>query len=498
MSERSAVQNPMLNYADLVGWARLSRQEALKQRGGEGNWLLRPTFEAQLRALNPHVINDQRAAVVLRELSLVPATIEGNRRALEWMRGERSVFVDEERRERNVRLIDFENPNNNVFHVTDEWRQQGVVHANRADVVFLINGIPAAVAETKSAGKPDGIAIGVEQVRRYHERTPEMFIAPQVFEVTQMLDFYYGVTWNTSRKGLFNWRDDAPGDYEAKVTTFFDRERFLSVLQDYIVFQTRDDGLVKMILRQHQTRAVEKVVERVNDPAKRRGLVWHTQGSGKTLTMLTVAQQLLTRRAGGEKPTVLMLIDRNELEDQLTKNIVGHGITEFKVASDKRDLQGILASDYRGLVVSMIHKFDDIPGGVATRETVIVLVDEAHRTTGGHLGNYLMAALPGATYIGFTGTPIDRLSQGKGTFKVFGSDDPQGYLDKYSIAESIQDGTTVQLNYALAHSELLVNREILEQEFLELADAEGVSDVDELNEILGRAGGATEGSPERP
>ena len=135
----------------------------------------------------------------------------------------------------------------------------------------------------------------------------------------------------------------------------------------------------------------------------------------------------------------------------------------------------------------MIHKFDDIPANVNTRDSVVVLVDEAHRTTGGDLGNYLLGALPNATYIGFTGTPIDRLSKGQGTFKVFGSDDESGYLDKYSISESIKDGTTVTLNYALAPSGLLVDRELLEKKFLTLSEAEGISDVEELNAILDRA-----------
>ena len=150
-------------------------------------------------------------------------------------------------------------------------------------------------------------------------------------------------------------------------------------------------------------------------------------------------------------------------------------------------LENILASDYRGLIVSMIHKFDKRPADLNTRESVIVLIDEAHRTTGGDFGNYLMAAVPNATYIGFTGTPIDNLSKGEGTFKVFGKDDEQGYLDKYGIAESIEDGTTLRLNYALAPSGLRVDPEILDQEFLSLAEAEGVSDPDELNAILDRA-----------
>src|SRR5581483_11821258 len=153
----------------------------------------------------------------------------------------------------------------------------------------------------------------------------------------------------------------------------------------------------------------------------------------------------------------------------------------------KREMQEILASDYRGLVVAMIHKFDDIPANINTRESVVVLVDEAHRTTGGDVGNYLMGALPNATYIGFTGTPIDNLSRGKGTFKVLGVDDEQGYLDKYSIAESIEDGTTVKLHYALAPSHLLVDRETLEKRFLDRTEAQVISDVEELNAILDRA-----------
>ena len=312
-------------------------------------------------------------------------------------------------------------------------------------------------------------------------------MATQVFEVTELVRFFYGVTWNTSRKNLFDWRDEQPGNYERKVKAFFDRARFLRLLRDYIVFLGKDDEVTKVILRQHQTRAAEKVIDRVRDAAKRRGLIWHTQGSGKTLTMLTVASKLLREAHGDEKPTVLMLVDRNELETQLFKNVVGYGIGTVRVAESKRDLRDILGSDYRGLVVSMIHKFDDIPEKINTRQSVVVLVDEAHRTTGGDLGNYLMGALPNATYIGFTGTPVDNLSQGKGTFKVFGVDDPQGYLDKYSIAESVEDGTTVRLNYALAPSDLRVDRETLENKFLSLAETEGVSDIEELNAILDRA-----------
>jgi type I restriction enzyme, R subunit len=444
---------------------------------------------AQLQELNPIVVNAERAGEIVRKLSLLKSNIEGNRDALDWMRGEQSVFVPEENRERNVRLIDLDNPDNNVFQVTDEWRQQGVAFNKRADVMFLINGIPVAIAETKAASKQDGLEEGIQQLRDYHRETPEIMTTPQVFEVTHLVGFYYGVTWSLSRKNLFDWKEEVEGNYEQKVKAFFDRERFLRVLRDYVVFLTKDDELSKVILRQHQTRAVEKVIERVYDSQKRHGLIWHTQGSGKTLTMITIASKLLRKREGDstEKPTVLMLVDRNELEAQLFKNLAAYGIGNIEIAQNKRDLQQLLKTDYRGLVVSMIHKFDDIPADINKRESITVLVDEAHRTTGGDLGSYLLAAIPNATYIGFTGTPIDKLSHGRSTFAVFGKDDDKGYLDKYSIRESIEDGTTKKLNYALAPSELLVDRKTLEDQFLNLADAEGVSEISELNAILDRA-----------
>ena len=488
MSERSAVQEPMLKYADEIGWQSISPSEAMQMRGGDTTALyFFDTLKTQLLKLNKGIVDASNCAEVMRKLGLLKPTLAGNQEALLWMRGEKSTFVASENRERNVTLIDFENPDNNLFHVTDEWEQQNAAHRNRADVVFLINGIPVAVVEAKNAGKSDGLALGVDQIRRYHNETPEMFTTAQLFGVTQLTDLFYGVTWNTSRKNLFNWKTDESTNYEQKVKTFFNRDRFLKVLQQSIIFQSRDDQLTKIVLRQHQTRAVEKVVERVQDPNKRRGLVWHTQGSGKTLTMISIAARLLRGGEQREKPTVLMVVDRNELESQLFSNITGYGITTLEVAQSKDDLERILASDYRGLIVSMIHKFDKRPANLNTRESVAVLIDEAHRTTGGDFGNYLMAALPNATYIGFTGTPIDSLSKGEGTFKVFGVDDAQGYLDKYVISESIADGTTVQLNYALAPSTLWADREILDREFLNLADAEGVSDPDELNVILDRA-----------
>jgi type I restriction enzyme, R subunit len=487
-AETPCVQNPLIGYVSEpeIGWTYVPRDEAEERRGGENGSYFYDTLGDMLLELNRDVMDKELAAQVMQRMQNVRPSIEGNVTILSFMRGEQSIYHPIHKRELNFLLIDFETPGNNKFEVTDEWSYTNGKHTNRADIVFLINGVPVIVVETKAAHKLDGVAEGMEQIRRNHRETPEMLTQAQIFDVPNLLDWFYGVTWNTDRKNLFNWKDEQPGNYEKKVKVFFNRERILRLIKDYILFVKKDDDLKKFILRQHQTRAVEKVVERALDKDKRRGLVWHTQGSGKTFTMITAAEQLI-HQPELEKPTVLMLVDRNELETQLFQNLAAYGFGGLVVAERKTHLRDLLKSGHRGLIVTMIHKFEGMPADINTAGNIIILIDEAHRTTAGDLGNYLMAALPNATYIGFTGTPIDKTAKGTGTFKVFGTDDDKGYLDKYSMAESIEDGTTLRLNYTIAPNDMLVDQETLEKEFLSLAETEGMSDIEELNKILERA-----------
>jgi type I restriction enzyme R subunit len=488
ISERSAAQSPLIAYTTEIGWRPLSRNGALTERGGEGGTLLYKTLERKLLDLNPGVLTNENVREVIERIESARAGIEGNYEILRWLRGEQTVKVASEKRTRNVILLG-DQLEDNVFHVTGEWEYSNGLHTNRADVMFVINGIPVAIVETKHAGKSDAIDRGLKQIREYHDETPEMLTAPQVFDLTRVVEFYYGVTWSLDRKAVFNWKDEEAGNFEKKVKRFFGRDRFLRMLRDWILFYRKDDELRKIVLRQHQTRAVDKAIARSLDPEKSRGLVWHTQGSGKTFTMISTAEQLLEHPAlRNQKPTVLMIVDRTELEQQLFQNLTGYGLTA-EVARSKRKLRALLRGDgYRGLIVSMIHKFDGADANLSTRGDIFVLIDEAHRSvTGPTLGNYLVAALPNATILGFTGTPIDRTAYGEGTFKIFGRDDAEGYLDKYSIKESIEDGTTLRLNYTLAPSDLRVPTEILEREFLNLKEAEGISDIEELNTILEKA-----------
>jgi len=491
MSEWKIVQEPLIKYAKQIGWTYLTRDEAVALRQGEAGLFFYDILKEQLMNLNKGIINNEKANEIIKRLGNVKSSIEGNQEILQYLKGEKSIYYERDNRELNIRFIDFDNGNieNNQFHITDEWQYTNGKFTNRGDVIFLINGIPVIIAETKNANKREGIEEGIAQIRRYHSETPEMMASNQIFDVTHLLDFYYGVTWNLDRKGLFNWKDVEKGNFEKKVKTFFDKGRILQLIKDYIIFFRKNDVLSKIIMRQHQTRAVEKIVNRALEEKKKTGLIWHAQGAGKTFTMIIAAEKIL-QQPEFEKPTVIMLVDRNELESQLFRNLDAYGFKEgkgMKIADSKKELRELLSSDYRGLIVSMIHKFEDMPKDINKRDNIFVLIDEAHRTTTGDLGNYLMAALPDATYFGFTGTPIDKILYGKGTFKIFGKEDEKGYLDKYSIAESIEDGTTLPLHYTLAPSEIRVPKEMLEKEFFALMEKEGVSDVEELNKLLDKA-----------
>ncbi len=494
-TEHKTVQARILAYAEATGWTLVSREEAERRRGFDPkvppadrarnrSLFFDNLLDAQVREFNPRYAESKGA--LLGQFCHLHTDIYGNREFVEHLRNRGKFFDPEEKRERDLTLIDYDDPARNVYEVTEEWAFHNGHYGTREDVVFLINGIPVLVIECKNANKDEAIALGVDQIRRYHRETPELFVSQQLFTATDAIGFSYGVSWNTVRRNIFNWKHEEVGKLEAKVQSFCAIPQVLAFLKDYIVFAEKDEELNKYILRQHQTGAVEATVGRALDPKRTRGLVWNTQGSGKTFTMIK-ASEMLFRAPEADKPTVLLMIDRNELEDQMLKNLAALGLGNLEHASSIARLNQLLRDDYRGIIVTMIHKFRDMPANLNLRKNIYVLIDEAHRTTGGDLGNFLMAALPNASFIGFTGTPVDKTVYGKGTFKTFGCEDDQGYLHKYSIADSIEDGTTLPLYYQLAPNEMLVPHETLDKEFLSLAEAEGVADIEELNKILERA-----------
>ena len=495
ISEAGTVQFPMVKHAVEIGWTPIDPDDARQKRGGDSGMLFRDELAAKLAKFNPWLKPDAVRSII-ETIDAIPATIEGNRDVLAWLRGEKSWYDEEEKRHRHVKLIDFETSSVNSFYVSWEWTLKPPARkGNRADVMFVVNGVPVCIVEHKNPKDGDAIERGIKQLRRYELETPELIGSPQLFNVTHLLDYWYGVTWNVTRRDMARWKQTPDEAYRFAVQAFFEPTDFLRTLQHWILFYVQDSETRKSVLRQHQRRAVDLVADRCADPNKTRGLVWHTQGSGKTFTLLTAAKLILEQKDRFGNATVILVVDRTELEGQLkgwVERLLGemqkHDIA-VRRANSRADLQSLLDADFRGLVIAMIHKFDEIRKDSCTRDNVYVFIDEAHRSVAKDLGTYLMAAVPNATIIGFTGTPIDKTEYGEGTFKIFGAQDERGYLDKYSIKESIEDETTLPIKHTLASSQMLVPVDRLDKEFYELAAGEGVTDVEELNKVLDRAVG---------
>jgi type I restriction enzyme, R subunit len=495
ISEAGTVQFPMVAHAAGIGWTPITPDVAKLKRGGEDGMLFRDEVEAALAKFNSWLSPDAIRQVV-EKLDATPSTIEGNREMLAWLRGERQWYDENERRHRFVQLIDFEQPEENTLHVTWEWKLKPPARkGNRADVMFVVNGIPVCIVEHKNPKDGRALDRAIVQLRRYELETPELLGAPQLFNVTHLLDYWYGATWSANRRSMARWKQKRDETYRFAVQAFFEPTDFLRTLQHWILFYVEDGETRKSILRQHQRVAIDKIVERCEDAVRKRGLVWHTQGSGKTFTLLTAARLILEDKARFQNATVILVVDRTELEGQL-KGWVERLLGEMQQqdipvwrASSGDHVQELLKTDKRGLIISMIHKFDGIERDANTRDNIYVFIDEAHRSVARELGTYLMAGVPNSTIIGFTGTPIARTEQGEGTFKIFGAQDERGYLDKYSIKESIEDETTLPIRHTMAPSEMTVPADRLDKEFFALAADQDITDVEELNRILEKAVG---------
>lgn len=499
ITEQRDVQDQLINYLQGIRWTFIGRYDLPQWRNNdEQEPFLIDVLRGQLAALNGWPAGDTRVEQVIRDLRLLPATLEGHERFVHALRGHWTAYDETVQRELNVTLINFHDLSANEFHFTEEmWFMDR--DRRRMDMVLFVNGLPVVLVENKSPKLDDPGLEGFKQVQEtYTENIPAFIKYPVPFAIAAAR-LEYGATWNPSLKAFYKWKVNGRDfGLEDLSKSFFDRQQVLRLLRDYTIFYRMDDALQKFLLRPHQMRAVEKLVARVvagqgDLDATDRGLESHTQGSGKTLTMI-VAAHLLRRHQELANPTVIIVVDRLELETQMLQNLEAFGLDAIQ-ATRKSHLQTLLANDTRGVIVTTIHKFDGMPKDILLRRNVILLVDEAHRSQEGDLGIYLRAALPNAFHFGFTGTPIDRGKVGRGTYETFGADeDPSGVHDEYTINESIEDGTTLPLFYTLAPTSIWVDKLKLEdqftdllEQFWDLVDEEGAGTQEALTRLLQRA-----------
>ena len=253
ITEAGTVQFPMVRHAEEIGWKPVAPPEALWRRGGEAGGVFRREVESAVLRLNPWMTEAGAA---------LHASMEGNRELLAWLRGERQWYDEAEERSRRVRLADLDNPASNALHATWEWRIKPPARKGaRADVVFLLNGLPVAIVEHKNPKDRDAIEKGITQIRRYERETPELLAAAQLFNVTHLLDYWYGVTWNASRRFMARWKERPEDTYRFAVQSFFEPTEFLRTLRDWILFYVVDGETRKTVLRQHGAAALDRISE---------------------------------------------------------------------------------------------------------------------------------------------------------------------------------------------------------------------------------------------
>ena len=372
-----------------------------------------------------------------------------------------------------ARLVDFDNSGANDLLVVRQLTVSGASgKVIRPDLTVFLNGLPVAVIELKDPTDTQAIlGVAIDQLDRYMQTAPDLFVSNLVLAVSDgMLTRVGSITSGRSR--FMPWRpiEDREGDglptLEALIRGLFDRRRLVDYLRTCVTFEEDERGeIAKKIGGYHQFRAVCKartsVLTHLKPPSGtgdgRGGVIWHTQGSGKSLTMLMLAGGLI-RESRMTNPTIVMITDRNDLDDQLFETFAaGRALLRQDPvqAVSREHLKALLDRAAGGVVFTTIHKFAEEHGVISERSNIIVMADEAHRSQYGFLkggARWMREALPNATFVGFTGTPLER--DDRNTIHVFGE-----YADVYDIRQAVEDGATRPLYYEARIIKLKVDEE---------------------------------------
>jgi type I restriction enzyme, R subunit len=474
LSER-ATQEHIVHALVGVGY-RAVPERAMNdlRRGRLSETLVEPLLIEGLVAINDGLTEGQ-AGTVAAALRRLP----GDEEFLRALRDGVTVQFAPDEAARTIRLIDLEHPDRNVLTVTDEFAvKTGSGRDPRIDIVCLVNGLPLALIETKGPTKDWSAAAG--DFVSYWEDAPDLvrFSALAV----SVTDHRFRVApAGTSRlTGWAEWKDAYPlhveepdDELEIGLMGTLTPTNLLDLAAHFIVFETAAGRVTKKLARYQQFRAANKIVARVLEGELDRGLIWHTQGSGKSLTMVFAARKL--GMVGLNRPTIFIVIDRVDLDTQMSGTLTACRFPGVSQAFRRVELDRLIAADTRGVIVTTVQKFSAKTPALTGRDNVIVFVDEAHRTQNGELAIRMRAALPGASFFGFTGTPIEK--DNRSTWEAFSprlGDRYERYLDAYTIREAIADGATVEIRYERRLPEWRSGGERVDAAFAELTA--GVSD----------------------
>lgn len=482
-NEEHLSELPAVKHLERLGYTFVAPEILDLERESPKDPVAAQRLAAALRKLNPWLSDDNVRKAVRAVTGVQAATLLEASEAL-YTTLTYGISLEQDlgdgKRNHPVRFFDFDDPANNDLVVTRQYRVQGAKKTIRPDVMLLVNGVPLVLVECKSPTLGEAWrAEALDQFSRYQEMEERFrdLGAPRLFQTMQLLvatcgqAAVYGTTL-TPHRFFVEWKSPypktiaaltaelgrAPNAQEILFEGMLAPATLLDLVRNFVVFERDEKSgkVVHKVCRYQQLGAVNKALARARTgktPGARGGVVWHTQGSGKSLTMLWLALKL-RRDPAHENPTLVIVTDRKDLDEQIEKTFLACGFPNPDRAGSVKELRALLAGPPGKTILTTVQKFMDVDarGQAAKRRpktefpllseasNLFVLADEAHRTQYGGLAANLRHALPNACFFGFTGTPIDK--QDRSTLQTFG-----GYIDTYTIEQAVADGATVPIFY---------------------------------------------------
>lgn len=500
LDERNHVEKPLLNQLHSLDWEIIDldnkQHPSDSYRQSFTEVVMLPILSEQLKIINPWLEDDQVEEVIKQLTASFPGTelIKNNRHVFSLLLENTSISENRQTGEKSptVYLVDFKHRDNNSFIAVCQFKVRilGTEHYILPDIVLFLNGLPVVVIECKSPKVKDAIPEAINQILRYSEQrgfkgegNSSLFYYNQIVIATCRQEAKFGTITTHNENQFYRWADpyprtvdelehgsSGPNDQQRLVAGMLDRDNLLDLIRTFTLFSTNDKGeTIKIVGRYQQFRAVKLAVKRLlegKNPRERSGIIWHTQGSGKSLTMMFMVREMYQHPQLSHWK-VVFVTDRTQLEQQLSETSQGIGFT-IKVAEfinprkkpDSKSLKELLRSDTSDLVMAMIHKFREadlreIFPELNPSPHILVMIDEAHRSQYKTLGSNLDKGVPNASRIGYTGTPIDK------TERVFGD-----YIDKYTMRQSIEDGVTLEIVYeGRTHKAEVTDRQGMDKAF---------------------------------
>ena len=491
--EASSSQIPALLQLINLGYDYIPRNEVNNHRESKSQYILHDIAKKALRNINEDIISDKsidEALYALEKTKLDDGMVKASEDVYSNLLGGVSVpeIINGKKTSPQLKFIDWQTPENNVYHVVAEFEIEEDQN-RRPDIVLFVNGIPFAVIECKKASVPVDEAVYQMIRNQKYAQTPKFFLFPQILIASNINEIKYG-TMQTPFEFYSVWKEkDAPADYETKVLENINKPiaenivlqicrdlrrkdyahyakkslsaqdlgiyallspaRLLDLVRNFIIY---DNG-IKKITRYQQYFAIKKTLQKIknfDENGKRRGgLIWHTQGSGKSLTMVMLVKNLIEEV---KNPRVIVVTDRTDLDIQIRDTFAACNIKKGVVqATSCKNLLELIEHNPQDVITTLVHKFDKPTDFVDNDNNIFVLIDEAHRTQSGDANMMMNKILPRACQIAFTGTPLmkkvpDRLV-GKEMSKSQSIEKFGGLIDEYTISEAEKDGAVLPLIY---------------------------------------------------